>query len=891
MIDEAKLVSADLDQDEDLDLFGVFDGHHLKWFRNMDGLGTFSGPQTLLDVTGTCLLVELADVDGDLDKDILHVSDTNDAVVILSNDGTGVFSPSIELPLPDEPRALTVADINGDGQADILVTLDFPAGAGVGLFAGSPTGFGSMVALPDIHDGPASNSLEVGDLDLVGGLDMILNASNDTLVIARNTSGNGLDWDIAPLEIPEGELTYPYRRPQLLDVDADGDLDIGEVLGNAVHWLRNDLDEGGSVTFTEHVIEPWTTNGKGAFGTSICSAGACLVYVPNDPGLPVRWNSYLAELGDFAYSNDLPSIPRGRSPLLADLNGDGRDDLVMEVDDALFWFPNQVTSGNITLELPSIDTLCRAGDPVPLPAATPAGGRWYGQQIFNGLLFRSNLPESMDLPVVHAVYPEGGCPLAQVDSIRIIEGPVIISVIPPLLCSADAPIPLVAEPMSVEWFGLDGSSIIDPAVWNGGFIVCQYTDATGQLCADVEGPIQRWLTLPAELAEVDTLCTTDPITLIEVIAGPPFNVVWEGPVQNGSASGAEFDPSIGPGSYSIILNAEPSSPNLCRNSDTLLVVVAETPTITFDPQPVYCAFGAPIDLVGAGPAGGVWSGDGVSESQLHPDVVGEGTHLINYFVVSEAGCSAQASTSVTLAASTTLFWEASDLLVCPGEDPLVFTAVPEGGAWGSPVDADGTFLAAGLQPGSYPLQYTYVDPRGCSLSNAPLDVIVGTPKVVTIDDVGTVCLNSQPFQLSGSGAGVWSGAITGEGSSVTVDPAALGLGSWPVTLTISPIDECAGEATVDLVVEVCTSVDEEGSFELSAAPLPFQERTTLRFGDAPVYRLEVFDATGKRVQAIELGRNGPRQVDLDLSAFSDGVYLLNAFSDAGTAHLRLVKAR
>lgn len=885
-----EISAADIDTDGDLDLFGVFDGQDLKWFDNTDGQGTFGPAQTIVELDDHCMLFKLADIDGDGDVDLILVHDDNNAILIHRNSGTGTFVADGELQLSNTPKAMAVADVDGDGFIDILVTSNFSGGAGVGIFHGSATGFAALVEHTGLHNGPPSACLEVGDLDLIGGLDLVLIGENDTPIIAHNTAGDATIWTAQILPIATGELSYPYRRPQLMDVDADGDLDLVEARGSAVHWLRNVLDEGGAIEFEENVIEPWTTSGDGALGRTACSSGASFVYVPNNPNLPVRWNSYVPLLGDFLYSNDIPAVPRGRRPMLADLNGDANDDLVMVVNDELVWYAATMADDGTTLELPTMDTLCLGGAPVQLATATPAGGRWYGQQIFNGVLHRGNLPGTMDLPTVHAVYQEGGCPMAAESSIRVIQGPEITTTVPAVLCSADAPIVMNAVPSTVQWFGLDGSNVIDPAVWNGGYVVCEFTDATGQMCSDLEGPIMRWNSLPAQLAEVDTLCATDGLANILVIAAPPSNVTWEGPVTNATATGAQFDPSIGAGTYTIILNAEAFAPNQCRNSDTIRVVVDETPHVLFEPMAVYCADGGAIDLLGAQPEGGVWSGAGVSAGQLDPATVGEGTHLVNYFYTSSAGCSTQASTTITVAAAATVTWNADDLLLCPSDDALAFTATPAGGSWSAPVDAEGFFHGADVEPGEHLVHYMYTDPRGCMLDNEPVIVTVGVPKAVTIMEVGRICINTPAFDLVGSGNGVWSGAVSGTGNSVLVDPAALGVGTWPITLTVAPLGECAGETTFDLIVDVCAGMEEGAAMGSSAAPVPFSDRTTLRFGTLVVETLDVFDATGKRVQAFAYRGSQPQQVDLDLSGFPDGVYMVHATGEHGTARLRLVKA-
>ena len=211
----------------------------------------------------------------------------------------------------------------------------------------------------------------------------------------------------------------------LIDVDDDGDLDLAESRGPAVHWLKNGLDEGGDLEFSENLVEPWTAGGNGVFGASPCG-GAGVVFVPSDPMLPVRWNTFVELLEGFAYSADMPELPRGQDLRLVDLDGDGKLDLVMALPNGVQWFKNTAAPSTITLDMPVLDTLCLSGPAVVLPTAEPSGGRWYGQQIFDQQLFRGNIFVPTMLPLTHVVYAPEGCPLAESASIRLIDRPTIL---------------------------------------------------------------------------------------------------------------------------------------------------------------------------------------------------------------------------------------------------------------------------------------------------------------------------------------------------------------------------------------------------------------------------------------------------------------------------------
>ncbi len=233
----AELHAADLDVDGDQDLFGIFNGHHLKWFENMDGAGDLSPAIAIQTITGNCHRQLLADVDGDLDPDILLVANNVDGITILYNDGAGNFPSEAFLATPGHPGSLACDDLNGDGRQDLLASLWFPGGAGFGIFFGTEDHFGEFAPFPELHDGSPSDHIVTGDLDLTGGMDVVLRAENDVLMLVRNPLGDGMSWDVDTLPLPDGLPSYPYRNPQLLDVDGDGDLDLAESRGPAVRPL------------------------------------------------------------------------------------------------------------------------------------------------------------------------------------------------------------------------------------------------------------------------------------------------------------------------------------------------------------------------------------------------------------------------------------------------------------------------------------------------------------------------------------------------------------------------------------------------------------------------------------------------------------------------------
>ncbi|KAB2814504.1 PKD domain-containing protein [Phaeocystidibacter luteus] len=87
-------------------------------------------------------------------------------------------------------------------------------------------------------------------------------------------------------------------------------------------------------------------------------------------------------------------------------------------------------------------------------------------------------------------------------------------------------------------------------------------------------------------------------------------------------------------------------------SDTIWVIVSNNvPTVTYTPPSTnMCSSDAPFLLTGGSPAGGVYSGPGVTNNIFDPEAAGPGTHQICYTYTEPGGCSAQACANFTLTA-------------------------------------------------------------------------------------------------------------------------------------------------------------------------------------------------------------------------------------------------
>ena len=123
--------AVDLDGDDDLDVVvvSVFDLNpdgsfgKVTWYENTDGQGTWGEQQLITQEADVAWSLEVADLDADGDPDVIVGSVRDSEISWFQNtDGQGQFGPQQLISTQAKvPEALEAADLDGDGDLDILV--------------------------------------------------------------------------------------------------------------------------------------------------------------------------------------------------------------------------------------------------------------------------------------------------------------------------------------------------------------------------------------------------------------------------------------------------------------------------------------------------------------------------------------------------------------------------------------------------------------------------------------------------------------------------------------------------------------------------------------------------------------------------------------------------
>ena len=300
----------DIDGDGDLDVVtGSISGGGNRYFLN-DGDDTpfdSAGTGTVIGIgTNSCRSLKLGDIDGDGDLDlVVGNADPGDKTnLYFLNDGdatpfdTAGTGESIGLDL-DNTWSIQLGDIDGDGDLDVVAG---NAGATNKYYLndGDSDPFNAVIKGDIGTDEMNTYSIRLGDIDADGDLDVVTGDSGTTNKYYLN-DGDSDPFDSVGAGSDIGTDTDTVFMIQLGDIDGDGDLDVvaATVDGTANKYYLNDGDS-----------DPFDSVGAGAvIGTDTHNSLAIeLVDIDGDGDLDVI-TGHNADAPNKIYLNDGDSAP------------------------------------------------------------------------------------------------------------------------------------------------------------------------------------------------------------------------------------------------------------------------------------------------------------------------------------------------------------------------------------------------------------------------------------------------------------------------------------------------------------------------------------------------------------------------------------------------------
>jgi hypothetical protein len=303
------------------------------------GDGTFA-PQTTYSVGEQPNALVVADLNGDGRPDIA-VSNYNDTTLsYLLGNGDGTFVRQYVVQVPENAGGIAVADLNSDGRPDLVATnyggnvSSNVLGSGVSVFLNNGGGFSEFSGQPFQPLGGAPNSLAVADFNGDGRLDVAAALINKQQVSVELGNGGGT---FAPqVAIPVGRRPIAVATADLND-DGRADLVVANYEDNTVGVLLGN----GDGTFRPEVAYAAGMGPAFVVLADVNGDGIKDIVVADnaDDAVGVLWGKADGTFGpvhQYQVGTGLPTHKVGLSPgagpitvAVADVNGDGVPDLVV----------------------------------------------------------------------------------------------------------------------------------------------------------------------------------------------------------------------------------------------------------------------------------------------------------------------------------------------------------------------------------------------------------------------------------------------------------------------------------------------------------------------------------------------------------------------------------
>lgn len=235
---------ADFDGDKNLDIVCTSNEGKIIWLNNR-GNGKFTRIQSLQYQPYFNNNIQVADIDGDGDNDVLTSTTANGSVHWYRNNGQAKFSDAIEIGIFDSPTGLVAGDVDDDKDIDFLVRANSNSeimlmlNSGKGVFTRAPSLL-IRYSLPFIKDLNGD-----GNTDMFG---VSVNYPSGFLQIFRYQYDGKFFEEKRHIVL---DITAPnWFEFEAEDVDLDNDIDIALRVDGEISYYLND----GQANFTKKTI-------------------------------------------------------------------------------------------------------------------------------------------------------------------------------------------------------------------------------------------------------------------------------------------------------------------------------------------------------------------------------------------------------------------------------------------------------------------------------------------------------------------------------------------------------------------------------------------------------------------------------------------------------------
>jgi hypothetical protein len=331
------------------------------------------------------------------------------------------------------------------------------------------------------------------------------------------------------------------------------------------------------------------------------------------------------------------------------------------------------------------------------------------------------------------------------------------------------------------------------------------------------------------------------------------------------------------GSYSM--SAEDA--NACPiQSDTVEITVHALPVVSFSGLTSDYCVNDSVAILKGNPAGGTFSGSGISGNSFDPSIGVSGTRTISYIFTDSNGCSNNSNQNTIIHELPVVSFSGLDTIYCMDAAKVNLSGSPAGGSFTGTGINGNSFDPAQAGSGVHTISYYYQDAFGCENTNTQQTKIYDLPLVSFSGLDSAYCPDAAAVVLTGVPAG---GLFSGNGiSSNTFDPAMAGTGYHTITYTYTDIHTCSNSANQVVRVKFpseCGSFIAENAEDpvIIIYPNPASSKiSVLGIDDLSDYTIFIIDVMGRKYLLEPEASNS-----ISLTGFAKGVYVLK-FRRKGT---------
>jgi hypothetical protein len=316
---------ADLNNDGNNDIVCGFRG--IVWNENI-GDGDFTSQKLLSSNVSTVSFyfdLELIDLNNDNYKDIATV--TNLGLEVYKNKGDESFEMMFSMPMSTPSRDIELTDIDGDGDSDILMT--DTSGNLYKVINNDNFGFGAMEPIDFTTYGYQPNRIKCADIDNDGDNDIVVSSSEYSRIHLLKNNGSGT----FSLQLVTDSVSSNVL--ELADIDNDNFVDIisggnYSYSASSVYWIKNNggITFGASTIIDYQTVKAITVADLNNDGLPDLVGASYQYYAPYDEKVFYYLNTggsmgpkhIIESLGD--------AVSMERSLAAGDLNNDNKADIV-----------------------------------------------------------------------------------------------------------------------------------------------------------------------------------------------------------------------------------------------------------------------------------------------------------------------------------------------------------------------------------------------------------------------------------------------------------------------------------------------------------------------------------------------------------------------------------